>query len=102
MHANPVRKAKERESDAWRQFKVFFPLQMGAQTKDGVDMRWALTWEEVEGNKTAQARSLAEGYRDPNLKDRNVGIAVCKSRSSSQLQPISLGSLKNGRSGVWI
>ena len=49
MHADLVRKAKERKLDEWEQFKVFSPVRMGAQAKDVVDTRRALTWEVVEG-----------------------------------------------------
>ena len=67
---------------------------MGARTKDVADTRWVLTWKEVEGTKTAEARSAAKGYRDPDLEDGNVGISGCVSTSSSHLQLISLGAPK--------
>ena len=45
--------------------------------------RWALTWKEAEGKKTAKARLVATGYQDPDLRDGNIDTAVCVSRRSS-------------------
>ena len=42
-HADLASRAKERELGAWKQFKVYPPAQMRAQTKVVVDSRWALT-----------------------------------------------------------
>ena len=55
-HADLVRKPTGRVLEAWRQFKVFLPVKMGAQTEDVADTRRALTWEEVEGQRTGKAR----------------------------------------------
>ena len=68
---------------------------MGAQTKDMVDTRWALTWEKVDGKKAAGARFLAKGYQDPDLRDGNVDIAGCISSRSPRLQLISARALGN-------
>ena len=48
------------------------------KTKDTADSRRRLTWEEVEGKHTAEARLVAKGYQDPDLKDGNVDIAGCE------------------------
>ena len=58
--AEPVLKAVEGEVDAWKQFKVYLPAQMGTQTEDVVDTRWPLSWKEVDGKKTVRARRLAK------------------------------------------
>ena len=46
---------------------------MGAQSKDMADA----TWKEVDGGKTAQARKVATGYQDPDLRNGNVDFAGC-------------------------
>ena len=50
--------------------------------------------EKVGGAKAAKAQLVAEGYRDPDLRNGSVGAAGCVSRRSSHLQLISLGALK--------
>ena len=59
-----------------------------------------LTRREEKGKKTVEARLAAKGYRDPDLRNGNVGIAGCVSRRSSHLQRISLGDLKKW--AIWI
>ena len=99
VHADLLRMAKEPELDSWRQFEVFSPAPMGAQTEDVVDTRWALSWKEVEGKRAATARLVAEGSQGPDLKGGNVDTAGCVSRRSPRLQPISLGALK--KRAIW-
>ena len=94
--------ANDREVDAWEQFEVYSPAQMGTQGKDVVDTRWAPTRKEVNGKKTAKARSVAHGRQDPDLRDGNVEIAGCVSPRSSHLQLLFLGPLRSGRPGAWI
>ena len=53
-----------------------------------------LTWEEVEGRKTAKARLVAEGYPDPDRKDGSVDLAGCVSGRSRHRQLISSGAWK--------
>ena len=60
--SDPAEKAKVQKLEAWEHFRVFSPVQPGAQHKDLVDTRWALTWKEVDGVKTVAARLVAEGY----------------------------------------
>ena len=55
--------------DASKQFKVSAPVKMGAQTKEVVDTRWALTWEEADGKGAAKARPVAKSSRGPDLRD---------------------------------
>ena len=97
MHADLVRGAKERELGAWKQFKVFSLVQMGAQIKDVVDTRWVLTWKEVEGKKTALACLVARGYQDPEIKDGSVDIAGCANERSLHLQLAPLGAPQKWR-----
>ena len=66
---------------------------MGAQPKDLVDMRWVLTWKEVDCAKTVKVRLVAKGNQNPALREGNVDFAGCVGRSSSHLQLIFLGPL---------
>ena len=59
VHADLARKAKDRELHARKQFKVFSAVEMSSQSKDIVNTRWELTWQEVEGSKTVKARFAA-------------------------------------------
>ena len=61
MHAGLAGKVKGREPDAWNQFDVFSPVEMGSQKKDVVDTRWVSAWREVGGMKTVKARFAAKG-----------------------------------------
>ena len=83
-----------REFEIWEHFKVPSPKKIGAESTDLVDTRWVLTWKEVDGVKTAEARSVANRYQDPDLRMGNVDIAGCVSRRSSHSQLIPLGALK--------
>ena len=67
---------------------------MGAQYKEMVDTRWVLTWKEVDGLKTVEARLVARGCEDPDLRNGNVDIARCVSRRLSRLQLISPKALR--------
>ena len=86
MHADLVRKAKVPELDAWEQFKVLPPAEMGAQSKEMGGTCWASAWREVDGVETAKARLVSTGYQDPHLRRGNVDITGCVSRGSSHLQ----------------
>ena len=44
-HADLAQKAKVRELEAWGQFKVSSPEKLGAQSKDPVATRRALSWK---------------------------------------------------------
>ena len=63
---------------------------MGIQPKDIVDTRWVLTRKEADGVKTVKARLVAEGYREPDLRNGNVDIADRVSPRSAHLRLISL------------
>ena len=63
-HAELVRKVKGRELDARRQYTVFLPVQMGAQTRDAAG-----------GKKAAEARMVPRRDQDPDLKGCDVDIA---------------------------
>ena len=75
-----VHKVKVMGLKAWDHFRVFSPEKSGAQSKYLVDTRWALTWREVDGEKTVNARLVAKGYQDPDLRMGNLDIAGCVSR----------------------
>ena len=85
MRGALANKAKERELDAWKQSKIPSPVIAGAQTKEVVDTRWALTWKAAEGKETAMAHPVAKGYQDPDLRDGNVAIAGRVSWRSSYM-----------------
>ena len=61
LHADPENKARGRELDARKQFKVFRPAKMSTQTKEIAEPRWALTRNEVGGKETAKTRLVAKG-----------------------------------------
>ena len=65
-------------------------MQLGTQTKDVVDTRWVLTWNEVDGAKAVEARLAPKAYQGPDLRDGDVDTARCVSRRSSHLQLTSL------------
>ena len=56
-----VLEAKAREMDAWKQFKVYSPMEPGNCNKEIAGTRWVLTWKMVEGVKTVKARLAAKG-----------------------------------------
>ena len=53
-----------------------------------------LTWEKVDGEKTAKARLVARGYRGPDLRLGNVDVFGCLRRRSFHLHLIPMGALK--------
>ena len=59
LRADFVQKAKEREMEPRKQFKVFSPVEIGSSSTDVADTHWALTWRQVGGAKTVQARLVA-------------------------------------------
>ena len=73
-------KAKARELEAREHFKVSPPEKSGTRPKDLVDKRWPPTWKDVDGEKTAIARLVTTGYKDPVLRTGNVGTVGCVSR----------------------
>ena len=93
-HADLVRKEKGRELEAWKQSKVYSPVQMGTEARDEVDTRWAPTQKEVDGKDTVEARLVAKGHQDTGLRDGNVDIAGCVSRRSSRFQLIPPSALR--------
>ena len=97
--ADLLGKAKDGELGAWWQFKVPPPEKIGAQTKDVVDTRRALTWKEAGGKKAAAARQGAKGCQDPDLRDGNVDVAGRAGGRSSQLQSISRGACRGWK--IW-
>ena len=72
-------------------FSRLFFAQPGTQSKDLLDTRWARNWKGGEGEETVQARLVATGYQDPDLRSGNVDITGCASRRSSHFQVISWG-----------
>ena len=60
VHADLKGNAKEREVCTWRQFKVFPPTKIGAQTKAVKDTQPALTWKKAAGEGMAKARLVAK------------------------------------------
>ena len=78
-----------------------FPdLSRRADCPSAVDTRWVLTWEIVDGANTVEARVVAKGFQDPDLKGGVADSACCVSLRSSHLQVISLGALNKW--GIWI
>ena len=94
MHANLVRKATERRVDAWTQFKVASAVEMGSQSQDVADRRWARTWKEAEGTRPIRARLVAKDYEGPDLCKDNVNIAGYVNRRSPHVQLISPGGIE--------
>ena len=99
VRADLARKARRRELEKWEPFKAFSLVRMGARSKEMADTRWAVTWKKVDGVKTAEARLLAEGYQDPDLRNGGVDIACCVCRKSPHLRLIFLGAPKT--SPIW-
>ena len=87
--------AEEHRRSAWNRFKVFSPIKEGGNSKAIVDTRWVLPWKVVGGKNTAKARPVAEGYKDPDMKEGNVSCAGCVSRRSSHLQALSVAAIKS-------
>ena len=48
----------------------------------------------VDGKESVEARLVATGYQDPDLKDSNVDTSGRVSLRSSHLQVISLGAIR--------
>ena len=69
---------------------------MGTQTKDVVDTRWVMPWEEVGGKQAVKANLVAEGYQGPDLRGGHVYTAGRVSGRSPHLQLMSLRGL-----GAW-
>ena len=59
----------------------------------------ALTWAIVEGVKTAQARLVANGLQDPDLKEGVADASGCVTLRSPHLRVISLAALKKWELG---
>ena len=75
------------------------PAKIRVQTKDVVAARGVLSWKEVAGKKTADARPAAMGYKEPDLLDGKVDFAGCVTSRPSNLQLISLGTFR--RRKIW-
>ena len=58
-------------------------MEPGKCDKGAVGVRWVLTWKVADGVKTAEARFVAKGYQDPELKDAGIvassGTERCES-----------------------
>ena len=52
-----------------RKFSVFQPVEEIAPSRSVVDTRWVLARKMAGGKKNAEARLVAKGYEDPDLKD---------------------------------
>ena len=50
-------------------------------------------WRMADGNKRADARRAAKGYKGPDLKDGNVDTSECVSLCPPHLQGISPGDV---------
>ena len=93
MHADLEREAEGKELDAWKALNVPKPLRAGDVGKTAVDTWWVLTWNTVEGVKTVKARQVAEGHRDPSLRNGIADSSGCVSLRSPYLQAMSLNVL---------
>ena len=99
LHAVLARDAEVKELDAWKQCKVFRPLQEGSISKAAVNTKWAPTWKMVGGRKGAKARLAVKGYEDPDMKGGNMSTSGRVSIRSSFLQVISLRAIANRK--IW-
>ena len=77
---------------------------MGAPAGEDVDNRLALTLKEVEGETAAEARLVARGYQDPDLRGGDVDAAGCVSRRRKPRRYRTSGAwiLKKSYPGGWI
>ena len=63
--------------------------QAGDVGRTAVDSQRVLKWNAVDGVKVVNARSVARGVQDPDLKDGAVDSERCVSLRSPHLQVIS-------------
>ena len=78
----------------------FSSVKIGTQRKDFVGTKWALTWKEVDGAKTVDARLVAEGYR--GLREPQVvSFAVDIPRSPEEVAALDLGRQGRLSPGGW-
>ena len=96
LHVDLVRGAKEKELNAWTQFKVFKPRREGRNAKAVLNAMWELTWKMIGGRKNAKAHLVAMGHQDPDPREGAVDSTGCVSMRSSHMQAISLGGMGNG------
>ena len=82
IFADLVYKARAGELDAWDQFRVSLPAKSGAQPKDLVDTRRALTWEGVDGENR---ESAIGGQGIPGPGSAHVQCGHCRLRESQIL-----------------
>ena len=61
-------KAKVREVEAWKHFRVFSAVTLGAKSKDLVGTRWVLTWRVVKGGK----------HSKPDWRTMEIEIRTCE------------------------
>ena len=76
-HAATVRAAKGRELAARIEFQVFTPVKLGAFPRAVADSRYAPPWKMVGGKREMEARLVAKGYQDSDLKEGLVGTSGC-------------------------
>ena len=69
----------------------------GKCVKDVVGTRLVLTGKVVDGVKTAEARLVALGYQDPDVKEGFIGTSGFASLRPSRLQVVSLAALRGWR-----
>ena len=69
IRADLVNAGKQRELAAWAKFDAFSPHEASRVQKQIVETRWVLTWETLGGKECVEARLVAKGYQDPDLKD---------------------------------
>ena len=89
LREDPVSDAEERELSAWKLFEVCPTIKEGTYSKAIAATRSALTWKVVVGKEWAKARSVAEGYQAPDLKEAALKIAGCVGRRPSHVRMIS-------------
>ena len=94
MHADLARRAKKEKLDAWAQLMVCPPVKMGPRQEDVADTRWVPSRREAEGAKTVEARLVAKGYQEADLRNGDVDISGCVGRRSPRRQLFPLGLLK--------
>ena len=94
QRAELVRATKIQELDSWKKFDVREPRRASHVSKQKVETRRVITWKTADGRKCVQARLVAKGDQDPDLREGSADTSGCASLRSSHLQVISLRAIK--------
>ena len=94
MYGGLVRAEEERELNAGYKFKVPQPLKSGPPSKSIVDTSRALSREMAGGEKDVKARTVAKGYKGPDLQGGSVDAPGYAGLRSSHHRVIFLRAFK--------